>query len=506
MAEPARKSDPQSSLADPVVKLLASLAGSARSGASQSVAGTAASHEWGALEGAMSRLMRAEAPFPTSAVRDATADALRRKDQTGKRSEAYAGMAADLVRMASGGVQGVPSDVVARHLHHALLWYSAWHLLAAGLSMAKVIAVLSPPAVRRPARPTFSKNLPDVAIDHVRRTAVLAGGVVTTAARATRRRIIAFNQARAAERAAAQAARTRHETAAPAAEPAALPSTAVPTLALDGRRLRRSVFGTWLTLVVLSWVSLLWGALISLPIGVGFGVLATFTVSLITVPLWGTIWGFLGMGMARDSTLRQMGFKAVPAGSTLHATAERYARHLGLPTPKVGIIPAFNAFAMGMHERDAAIAIGEPLIHRLSAAELDAVIGHELGHVASGDMRRMMLMRTFQNATVWFGLAQGVKQFARWIICWAAELFILAFSRRREYVADAIGAALAGKEAMIGALNKLEDAPRLTAAENTHARFMFRGRLGSTHPATRDRIQALEKETYIQKLPRTRST
>ena len=73
--------------------------------------------------------------------------------------------------------------------------------------------------------------------------------------------------------------------------------------------------------------------------------------------------------------------------------------------------------------------------------EFAALIGHKLGHVVSGDMRRMLFMRTFQNATVWFAMAQGLKQFARWVICWAAELYILAASRHREYYADAIGAA-----------------------------------------------------------------
>ena len=79
---------------------------------------------------------------------------------------------------------------------------------------------------------------------------------------------------------------------------------------------------------------------------------------------------------------------------------------------------------------------------------------------------------------------------------------ILAFSRNREYWADAIGAALTSKEAMIGALQKLEQAPRLSGNENAHARFMFRGRAFSTHPSMPQRIKALEDETYIKRLPR----
>ena len=170
--------------------------------------------------------------------------------------------------------------------------------------------------------------------------------------------------------------------------------------------------------------------------------------------------------------------------------------------PTIGTIAVRNALAMGASEKWATVAIGTPLLDELTDDEIAAVLGHELGHVVSGDMRRMMLMRTFQNAMVWYGFAQGLKQFARWMLCWMAELSILAFSRRREYWADAIGAELAGKDAMIGALRKLENAPVLTSAEKTHARFMFYGGALSTHPSTPLRIKALEAETYLKRLPR----
>ena len=277
------------------------------------------------------------------------------------------------------------------------------------------------------------------------------------------------------------------------------------TRPLDGRALRKSVVPTWLMLVSLSWVSLLWGALISAPVGIGLGILASLFVGVIAVPLWGTVFGFLGMGAARSSTLAAMKFKPLGEDDPLHATTQTYSQQLGIPPPKLGSIDAFNAFAMGTGIRDATVAIGEPLRAQLSPAEVNAVLAHELGHVVSGDMRRMMLMRTFQNATVWFMLANGAKQFLRWIICWVAELAILGFSRKREYWADAIGAALAGKDAMIGALLKLDAAPALSAQENTHARFMVRGRargLLSTHPSVAERVAALERETYLKRLPR----
>lgn len=275
--------------------------------------------------------------------------------------------------------------------------------------------------------------------------------------------------------------------------------------ALNGRALRKSVLPTWLMLVGCSWIALIWGAMITLPIGVGFGIFASMLGGVFAVPLWGTVFGFLGMGAARTATLRQMSFKPLSPYDRLREQAARYADQLDIPVPELGSIPAFNAFAMGSSPRDATVAIGEPLRSKLTVEEVDAVLAHELGHVVSGDMRRMMLMRTFQNATVWFMLFNGAKQFVRWVICWVAELAILGFSRRREYWADAIGAALAGKEAMIGALRKLDAAPPLTMAENTHARFMVRGRVSgllNTHPSITQRIRALEAETYLKRLPR----
>jgi heat shock protein HtpX len=165
------------------------------------------------------------------------------------------------------------------------------------------------------------------------------------------------------------------------------------------------------------------------------------------------------MSAARSSTLAAMRFKPVAPDDPLYIITKSYAEDLGLPPPKVGTVGIHNAFAMGTSRNDATIALGIPLMNDLNADEIAAIIGHELGHVISGDMRSMMLMRTFQNATVWFMVSQRCKHFARYVICWASELAILSSSRRREFRADAIGAALAGKNAMISALRKLDRRP-----------------------------------------------
>jgi heat shock protein HtpX len=277
---------------------------------------------------------------------------------------------------------------------------------------------------------------------------------------------------------------------------------------LDSRALPKSILPTWLALVGLSWLSLLWGGIISAPFGVGAVVLGGAFAGAIAVPLWATIFGFLGMGRAREATLKGMGFQPCEPGQPLVQAAQRFCQRLDIPVPQVGTITIFNAFAMGSDPSRATVVVGLPLMEALTESETEAVLAHELGHVVSGDMARMMLMRTFQNATVWFMAAQGAKQLARWVICWGAELYILAFSRQREFWADAIAAALTSKQAMIGALEKLKDGPELTAEENMHARFMVRGAVAgmfSTHPTPEARIEALQNETYLRQLPRLRN-
>jgi heat shock protein HtpX len=387
--------------------------------------------------------------------------------------------------------------------HIALLWLSLWHGAAAGMkaNKARSLVIESQGGLLGDgALAVLNKGL--AAIQSVggtiadNRTAQAGARAREVIARTVKDMDAAVQQVRdVAARAANSSAPAREQVS--RHDRQALP--------LDGQRMTTSVVGTWLLLVMFSWIALIWGALISIPFGVGIAIFIGMGAGIIGVPLWGTVFGFFGMNVARDSTLHRMGFTDVPDGHALRETTARYARALDLPMPRIGVIDAHNAFAMGTDHHHATVAIGRPLLKTLTPDEVAAVIGHELGHVVSGDMRRMMLMRTFQNATVWFMMFQGFKQLARWIICWAAELYILAFSRHREYYADAVGAALAGKDAMIGALRKLESAPALTGTERAQARFMFRGNPLSTHPSMAQRIAALQAETYLKRLPLKRS-
>lgn len=485
----------------PLDRLLASLAANARHNAHELIAGTADERGWDDLDRAVTRFLECDLVIASQRMEAVALEAerlLQRFDPTGERREGYATTVVDLERHAENGLATLPVQLVAQRLHETLLWYTVWHLFAADYATPDILRVLASRPGQSPRRTFEVPRIPWGEVVATGRTWLAATGV---AARAFAGQ---FAQDRKNPLPTFLFERAERLPNPPQAEPPRTPEPDRRDLPLDGARLRTSIVGTWLRLVALSWVSLVWSAMITMPIGIGALMVAMLGLSAFLLPVWATVWGFLGMAAARKGTLSDMGFQPASPDNPLRALTADYAARLGLPTPDVGTVDAFNAFAMGVNEKDATVAIGQPLVDRLTPEELAAVVGHELGHIVSGDMRRMMLMRTFQNATVWFAASQGLKLWLRWVMCWAAELAILAFSRKREYWADAIGAALAGKDAMIGALRKLEAGPPLTTAENTHARFMVRGRTSSfsTHPSTDDRIRALEDETYLRRLPR----
>ena len=86
--------------------------------------------------------------------------------------------------------------------------------------------------------------------------------------------------------------------------------------------------------------------------------------------------------------MTQMGFEELDAGHGLAQTAARYAQILDIPTPRLGTMAPRNAFAMGSSPSDATVTIGRPLIDTLRPEEVEAILGHELGHVVSGEKLR----------------------------------------------------------------------------------------------------------------------
>jgi len=300
---------------------------------------------------------------------------------------------------------------------------------------------------------------------------------------------------------------------------------------IDHEDLGKSLFGLWLLLCVGAVAGVLicafliglfaFGgammvagpmAILALPLAAaaaGTTMLTTMSIGAVAVPAWGTLLGLIGLGGSREFALKEAGGATVsdPNHHLVKDVAELSGR-LGLPhVPMAATMPVANAFAIGNDLPTSIVAIGTPLMESLTPGQVRAVIGHELGHLASRDSARLYYAECFQNSLVWFLGFRGLKMFARRILLLVGELTILGISRRREYWADAVGAVLTSKEDMIGALKALDslDAPPATA-ERSLRTLMFRDRfalrsLFSTHPSTEDRIVALARDDYIKLLP-----
>lgn len=202
----------------------------------------------------------------------------------------------------------------------------------------------------------------------------------------------------------------------------------------------------------------------------------------------------------------------------VHGIADR----LDLPRPAVGITDVMNAFAMGANPKSSTVVIGMPLFS-FEKDELDAIIGHELGHVLHKDVARMQFAEGFQRAlisavdiaTLIMSLmgssaakdrqgarrsklfARGGGLVARHTLFIASELVAKGISRNREFHADAVGAHVTSPDAMARALKRVHGvADKPTAEERHYGYLMFRGsrlgRLFSTHPPLQARLKALD--------------
>ncbi len=203
----------------------------------------------------------------------------------------------------------------------------------------------------------------------------------------------------------------------------------------------------------------------------------------------------------------------------LIAIVSKQAQQAGIGMPEVGIFqaPEANAFATGMNRNSALVAVSTGLLQCMSNDEVEAVIGHEMTHVANGDMVTMALMQGVVNTFVYFFasiighvvdhvilqnerghgmgyfMAQMIAQIA---LGFLASMLVMWFSRYREFKADAGGANLAGRNNMIGALRALQreyepqDLPGQLAAfgingSNIKSLFM-------SHPPLEERIAVLQ--------------
>ncbi|UYG06419.1 protease HtpX [Halomonas sp. M4R1S46] len=213
-------------------------------------------------------------------------------------------------------------------------------------------------------------------------------------------------------------------------------------------------------------------------------------------------------------------------------TVAELARDAGIKTPEVGIFPAqqSNAFATGWNKDDALVAVSAGLLNRMRPEEIRAVLAHEIGHVANGDMVTLALIQGVLNTFVMFFarvVAQLVDSFLRrddseglgffgyFAVVIVAEIvfgliasaIVAWFSRFREYRADAAGARLAGSGAMINALARLKaetqmpdqmpDTLRAMAITKGQTRSLME-KLFASHPPLDERIRALKEAAYRQ--------
>lgn len=188
---------------------------------------------------------------------------------------------------------------------------------------------------------------------------------------------------------------------------------------------------------------------------------------------------FLSKWMAKTTT----GTEIISQPRTRHEqwllqTVEQLSREAGIKMPEVGIFPAYeaNAFATGWNRNDALVAVSQGLLERFSPDEVRAVLAHEIGHVANGDMVTLALIQGVVNTFVMFfarifgnfvdkavfkteegrGPAYYIATIvAELVLGILASIIVMWFSRRREFRADAAGAHLAGSNAMIAALQRL---------------------------------------------------
>jgi heat shock protein HtpX len=205
-------------------------------------------------------------------------------------------------------------------------------------------------------------------------------------------------------------------------------------------------------------------------------------------------------------------------------TVRQLAEEAGIGMPEVAIFPseASNAFATGWNRNDALVAVSAGLLQRFPRSEVRAVMAHEMGHVANGDMVTLTLIQGVVNTFVMFfarvightvdrvifknerGLGLGYYLgtfFAQMVLSLLASMIVFWFSRWREYRADAAGASLSSNRDMIAALQRLrqeqglpQDLPgELTAFGISEQLKQGMAGLFRSHPPLEDRIRALQQ-------------
>ena len=249
---------------------------------------------------------------------------------------------------------------------------------------------------------------------------------------------------------------------------------------------------------------------------------ALLTISVVI----GFAGSIISLFMSKWSAKRMVGAQVItnptdPTERWLVETVSRQAQAAGIGMPEVAIYeaPDINAFATGWNRNAALVAVSRGLLNNMSRDEAEAVLGHEISHVATGDMVTLALIQGVVNTFViffakLFGIlidrillkndgrhGRGIGSFvaemvAQVVLGVLASMIVRWFSRQREFRADAGGANLAGRNKMIAALERLKMNHEPAALPEKMAAFGISGgggfsRLFMTHPPLDERIAAL---------------
>jgi heat shock protein HtpX len=259
-----------------------------------------------------------------------------------------------------------------------------------------------------------------------------------------------------------------------------------------------------------------------------------YTSLMVFCGLWGMGGAFISLILSKKMATWSMGVKIIDphtndsAGRELVQTVHRMARSAGLEKmPEVGYYESgeVNAFATGPSRNNSLVAVSSGLLQRMDRGSVEGVLGHEVAHIANGDMVTMTLVQGVVNAFVMFFARiaafavsnflrdedgrGGVGMLAQWGIIIAFELIfgllgsivVMAFSRHREFRADAGGAKYAGRGKMIQALQALRaNTDLVDTRQKELATLKIAGPKGFaqlflSHPPLEERIERLKSYT-----------
>ncbi len=256
------------------------------------------------------------------------------------------------------------------------------------------------------------------------------------------------------------------------------------------------------------------------------GINVNHAATLLFALIFGMGGALISLLMSKRMALMGTGAKIIkePTGRDerwLVDTVRRQAAESGIGMPDVAIYdaPEPNAFATGASRNNALVAVSTGLLRNMRPNEVEAVLGHEVAHVANGDMITLTLLQGVLNTFVLL-LSRVLGQFIDRVVFRSdrgygpgyfisvivlqivlgilASMIVMAFSRWREFRADAGGARLAGRTNMIAALERLRSSQQPSQLPESVEAFGIRGRVGTglrrllmSHPPLEERIRAL---------------